>query len=233
MNASFAKYMRRFVLVFMDDILIFTKTLEDHVEHLQIVFQTLQENKHFIKFSKCTFAQQEISYLGHVISQEGVSTDPTKTEAMIKWHVPQNFTDLRGFLGLTGYYRKYVKNYGIIAKPLTHLLQNKTFSWNQAAQVAFDKLKLAMTSTHVLSFPDFSKVFIIEIDACDTGIGAVLIQEGHHIAYFSKGLSIANQRLSTYEKEFMAVMMVVDKWTSYLHRNDFIIQTDHQSLCHL
>jgi hypothetical protein len=152
---------------------------------------------------------------------------------MIQWLVPHNFIELRGFLRLTGYYRKFVKNYGVIAKPLTNLLHNKSFSWNQAAQEAFDKLKLAMTSTPVLSFPDFSKVFVIETDASDTGIGAVLIQEGHPIVYFSKGLSISNQRLSTYKKEFMGVMMAIDKWRSYLHRNTFIIRIDHQSLCHL
>jgi hypothetical protein len=120
-----------------------------------------------------------------------------------------------------------------MARPLTNLLHNRTFSWNKPAQEAFDQLKLAMPTTPVLIFPDFSKVFIIEIDACDTDIGVVLIQEGHPIAYFSKGLSAANQKLSTYEKEFMAVMMVVDKWRSYLHSNHCIIRTGHQRLCHL
>jgi hypothetical protein len=162
-----------------------------------------------------------------------VSTDPSKTDAMTKWHVATNFTELTGFFGLTGYYRKFVEHYGALARPLTNLLHQKVFKWTEAAQEAFDRLKQAMVSTPVLAFPDFSKEFIVETDACDTGIGAVLTQEGHPIAYFSKGLSIANQRLSTYEKEFITVLMAVDKWRSYLHRNPFIIKTGHQSLCHL
>jgi hypothetical protein len=112
-------------------------------------------------------------------------------------------------------------------------LHQKVFKWSEAAQEAFDRLKQAMVSTPVLAFSDFSKEFIVETDACDIGIGAVLTQEGHPIDYFSKGLSIANQRLSTYEKEFLVVLMAVDKRRSYLHRNSFIIKIDHQSLCHL
>jgi hypothetical protein len=111
MNALFGDYMRKFVLIFMYGMLVFSKTLDQHVKHLRMVFQTLLENKLFIKFSKCTFAQQKISYLGHIISNHGVSTDPEKTDAMLNWPIPQNFTELRGFLGLTGYYRKFVKHY--------------------------------------------------------------------------------------------------------------------------
>jgi hypothetical protein len=106
-------------------------------------------------------------------------------------------------------------------------------AWDAAAQAAFDQLKSAMTTTPDLAFPDFSKEFVVETDACETWIGAVLSQEGHPIAYFSKGLSISNQKLSTYEKEFLTVMIAVDKWRSYLHKNPFVIKTNHQSLCHL
>jgi hypothetical protein len=233
MNVIFGDYVRKFILICMNDILVFSKTLEQHIEHLRLVFQTLLEHKLYLKFSKCTFAQQSISYLGHIISNQDVSTHPEKTEAVLKWHVPQNFTELRGFLGLTGYYRKFVKNYGILAKPLTNILHNKSFKWTEQAQQAFDKLKAAMTSTPVLAFPDFTKTFIMETDACDTGIGVVLSQDNHPIAYFSKGLSLANQNLSTYEKEFLAVLMAVGMWRSFLHRNPFVIKTDHQSLCHL
>jgi hypothetical protein len=120
-----------------------------------------------------------------------------------------------------------------LARPLTNLLHNKKFVWTDSAQEAFDKLKLARTSTLLLAFPDFSKEFIIETDACDSGISAVLSQSCHPIAYFSKGLSAANQKLSTYVKEFLTVLMVVDKWRSYLHRNPFTIRTNHQSLYHL
>jgi hypothetical protein len=192
MNAIFAAHMRRFVLIFMDGILVFSKSMEDHIAHLKIVFQALLEHKLFIKFSKCTFAQQQISYLGHIISSKGVSTDPTRTSTTLNWHVPQNFIELKGFLGLIGYYRKFVHHYGSIARPLSNLLHHKSSSWNSAAQESFEKLKEAMITTLVLAYPNFSKEFIIETDACDIGIGAVLSQDGHPIAYFSKGLSLAN-----------------------------------------
>jgi hypothetical protein len=191
------------------------------------------DNKLFLKFKKCTFAQQHISYLGHIISAQGVSTDLAKTEAMMQWHVPQNFTELKGFLWLTGYYRKFVQGYGIMTRPLTNLLLHKTFSWPESTQHAFNNLKKSMTTTIVLAFPNFSKEFVVEADACEIGIGAVLSQECHPLAYFSKGLSVNNKKLSTYEKEFLAVLMVVDKWICYLHKNPFVIKIDHQSLNHL
>jgi hypothetical protein len=192
MNELFVQCMTKFVLVFMDDILIFSKTLQDHIDHLRTVFQILFDNQLYVKFNKCTFAQQQLSYLGHIISNQRVSTDPGKIVAMLNWPVPQNFTELRGFLGLIGYYRKFVQHYGTLARPLTNLLHHKKFVWIPNAQQAFDQLKLAMSSTPVLTFPDFSKEFVVETDACDTGIGAVLSQEGHPIAYFSKGLSASN-----------------------------------------
>ena len=122
MNAVFQHCMRKFVLIFMDDILVYSPTLQAHVVHLQEVFSVLQQHKLYAKRSKCSFAVTHIEYLGHVISANGVATDPSKTEAMLKWPVPTSHTELRGFLGLTGYYRKFVQNYGIIAKPLTTIL---------------------------------------------------------------------------------------------------------------
>jgi hypothetical protein len=192
MNSIFAPYMRKFVLLFMNDILIYSRTLDDHVQHIRLVLQTLLQHKLFLKFKKCAFAQQNIEYLGHVISNDGVSTDPSKIDAMVNWHVPKSLTEVRGFLGLTGYYRKFVRNYGILAKPLTSLLKSKTFSWSKEADDAFQALKQAMTFVPVLTLPDFSISFEIETDACDRGVGAVLIQNGHPVAFFSKALSAAN-----------------------------------------
>jgi hypothetical protein len=233
MNAIFGKYMRMFVLIFMDDILVFSSSMQEHLEHLRPVFQILKDNELFLNFKKCKFAQHQISYLGHIISADGVATGPAKTDGMVHWPIPQNITELRGFLGLTCYYRKFVQNYGIIARPLTNLLHHKHFSWSDSAHTTFDHLMSAMISTPVLAFPDFSKVFTIETDACEAGIGVVLTHQGHPLAYFSKGLSIANQILSTYEKEFLAVLLAVDNWRSYLLRKQLIIKNDHQSLCHL
>jgi hypothetical protein len=134
MNSIFAPFMRKFVLMFMDDILIYSKTLSNHVLHLTQVFQVLKDHKLFVKFKKCAFAQRKIEYLGHIILDEGVATNPLKTAAMLQWPTPRNFTDLTGFLGLTDYYRKFVQNYGILAKSLTMLLQHKSSSWNDEAQ---------------------------------------------------------------------------------------------------
>lgn len=149
---------------------------------------------------------------------------------MLQWPIPTNLTELRGFLGLTGYYRKFVKSYGIIAKPLTNMLQkHKNFQWTPLAQDAFDALKVAMTNTPVLVLPDFNKPFCIETDACGTGVGAVLLQEEHPVAYYSKALSPLNQKLSIYEQEFLAIIMAIDKWRSYLLRCPFVIRMDRSS----
>lgn len=143
----------------------------------------MRQHNLLLKGSKCSFTQTQLEYLGHIISAAGVSTDPSKTEAMIKWPVPTSVTELRGFLGLTGYYRKFVKGYGTLAWPLTVLLQKEQFEWNEAALSAFDQLKLAMSNTLVQAIPDFTKPFCIEADACDLGIGVVLSQDGHPVAY--------------------------------------------------
>jgi hypothetical protein len=147
--------------------------------------------------------------------------------------VPTTVTELRGFLGLTGYYRKFVKHYGLITKPLTQLLTRKGFSWTPEANAAFLQLNSVMLSTPVLALSDVSVPFTVEIDACDTGVGAVLMQPGHPIAYMSKALGVQNKKLSIYEKEFLAVIMAVDKWRQYLQRGPFTIIIDHQSLRNL
>jgi hypothetical protein len=146
---------------FMDNIMIYSKSLADHVTHLNQVFLVLRDHKLYIQFKKCAFAQYQIEYLGHIISDKGVSTDPSKILAVVNWLVPQTFTELRGFLGLIGYYRKFVYHYVILAKPLTSLLQHKQFSWPPSTQQAFDSLKTAMTSTPVLTLPDFQKQCVI------------------------------------------------------------------------
>jgi hypothetical protein len=150
------------------------------------------------------------------------------------WPVPTTVKEVRGFLGLAGYYRRFVKNFGIIAKPLTELLKKgKVFAWTSAAEQSFQALKSALVSAPVLALPDFNKTFVVETDASDKGIGAVLQQEGHPIAYISRALGLKNQGLSTYEKESLAILMVVDHWRTYLQPAEFIIQTDQKSLIHL
>jgi hypothetical protein len=138
MNQVLQPYLRKFVLVFLDDILIYSPSMETHLQHLEMVLDTLRQHKLYLKESKCTFAQPSLKYLGHIISAQGVSTDPTKIQAMLHWPVPSTMTELRAFLGLTGYYRKFVKSYGTISKPLTALLRLKQFVWTPQAQAAFD-----------------------------------------------------------------------------------------------
>lgn len=159
MNSIFAHLVRKCVLVFMDDILVYSSSMAEHTNHLRAVLEILRNNQLYGKLSKCTFAKSQLDYLGHIISDQGVATGPSKTEAMINWPVPATFTDLRGFLGLMGYYRRFVHRYGILAKPLTVLLQQKSFQWTSQAQQAFDKLKAAMSSTPVLGIPDSSRPF--------------------------------------------------------------------------
>jgi hypothetical protein len=127
MNHVLSPFLRKFVMVFLDDILIYSATMEEHIDHVQQVLETLRAHKLYLKQSKCSFAQSSLEYLGHIISDTGVATDPSKIQAMINWPIPATMTELRAFLGLTGYYRKFVKNYGIIAKSLTNLLRLKNF----------------------------------------------------------------------------------------------------------
>lgn len=155
MNQTFQTYLRKFVLVFFDDILVYSKNLQEHYEHLQIVFQILRDNQLYAKKSKCAFAQSQINYLGHVISGQGISIDPSKLQDVQDWPVPHTVKQLRGFLGLAGYYKKFIRGYGILAKPLTCLLQKGKFGWSIEAQHAFDNLKQALTTAPVLALPNF------------------------------------------------------------------------------
>ena len=175
-----------------------------------------------------------MSYLGHVISQAGVSTDPSKVQAVLQWPIPANVKELRGFLGLAGYYRKFVKNFGIIVKTLTELLRKGAlFIWTKDHQVAFHTLQQALSSAPVLALPDFSLPFAIETDASGTGIGAVLMQKGNPLAYLSKSLGPRSQGLSTYEKEYMAILAAMDQWKHYLQFGKFHIFTYQKSLIQL
>jgi hypothetical protein len=201
MNTIFQPMLRKHVLVFVDDILVFSKTLADHKQHLQQVFDILQQNQLFLKKSKCSYAQTSLEYLGHIISGTGVATDPAKIQAVQQWPIPTDLKQLRGFLGLSGYYRKFIRHYGILSRPLTDLLKKNTpFVWTPLLQQSFDHLKQALISAPVLALPDFTKEFQVETDASAGGIGAVLMQNHHPIAYLSKALGVKAQALSTYEK---------------------------------
>jgi hypothetical protein len=188
MNEVFRPYLRKFLLVFFEDILVYSKQWNEHIEHLRRVFEILSEQKFYVKPSKCIFGAREVDYLEHIIYQEGVRVDNRKIEVMQSWPPPKTITELPGFLGLTGYYRQFVCDYGPIAAPLTELLKKGNFSWTPVAAVAFDKLKNAMVTTLVLALPDFAALFIVETDASDFGIGAILSDHGRPIVFLSKAL---------------------------------------------
>jgi hypothetical protein len=234
MNRTLSPLLRKCALVFFDDILVYSHTWSDHIQHLELVFSLLRADQWQIKLSKCSFAQQEIAYLGHVISARGVTTDSSKVDAVTSWPVPANCRELRGFLGLAGYYRKFVRHFAVISKPLTQLLKKNThFVWTQDHDHAFRTLKTALSSAPVLQLPDFSSPFAIETDTSGSGIGAVLSQNSHPLAFVSKALGPKNRGLSTYEKEYLAILMAVDHWRPYLLHDEFIIYTDQRSLSHL
>ncbi|XP_026410936.1 uncharacterized protein LOC113306183 [Papaver somniferum] len=230
MNEIFQPYLRKFVLVFFDDILIYSHSMSEQLDHLRLFFSLLRQYHLFAKMYKCCFGQPSLEYFGHIVTAEGVSADPTKIACMQSWPVPKNIEELRGFLGLTGYYRKFVQHCGAISKPLTNLLKKNSFLWSSAATTAFEALKLAMSTTPVLALPDFTNPFVVESDASDLCIGVVLLQEGKPIAYFSKPLGPRARALSTYEKEFLAIVLAVQRWRQYLQGHKFNIRTDHQSI---
>lgn len=199
MNTTLAPLLRKCVIVFFDDILIYSATFEEHLTHLQQVLSLLQQDNWFVNISKCKFAKREISYLGHVISASGVATDQTKIEVILSWLTPINVKELRSFLGLAGYYRKFVRHFAVLAKPLHQLLKKGVlFIWTSEHEIAFSSLKTALSSAPVLALPDFSKTFCMETDACKNGVGAVLLQDGHPLAFISKPLGVKTQGLSTY-----------------------------------
>ena len=230
MNCIFQPFLRKSVIVFFDDILVYSPSLDSHADHLRIVLSILEEHQFFVKLSKCSFCSQTVDYLGHLITEGQLKADPSKIEAMVAWPTPATVKQLRGFLGLTGYYRRFIAHYAVIAAPLTDLLKKDAFRWTQAAADSFEALKRAMTAAPVLRLPDFSRTFYLETDALDFGVGAVLMQDGHPLAFFSKKLGPWRRSASTYHKELYAIVEAVQKWRQYLLGREFVIRSDQKSL---
>ena len=174
----------------------------------------------------------KVAYLGHIISADGVSVDDDKISTMKTWPSPRNIKELRGFLGLTGYYRRFVKGYAQLTRVLTNQLKKDAFAWNEDSKRVFQQLKVVMSQVPVLAMPDFHKTFVVETDASQCGLGAVLMQDTHPIAYYSKTLGKRASNKPIYKKELMEIVFAVLKWKHYLLGRRFVVKTDQLSLRH-
>ncbi|XP_059071120.1 uncharacterized mitochondrial protein AtMg00860-like [Cryptomeria japonica] len=207
MNSIFREYLDDFVLIFIDDILIYSKNEEENMEHLRIVLQWLRDRKLNGKFFKCTFFQEKVHYLGHVITGEGISVDPTKIEAIVDWPTPQNVSEVRSSMGLVGYYRKYVEGFLRIAAPITSLQKKeKRFEWTKKCEESFQLLKQKLTTTLVLTIPDPNGHFIVITDSLGEGVGALLMQEGKVVAFESRKLKQCEFDYTPHNLELLAIV---------------------------
>ena len=183
------EFLDKFVVVFIDDILIYSKNEEEHEEHLRLVLKKLREHKLYAKFSKCEFWLKEVGFLGHVVSGEGIAVDPSKVEAVTEWIAPTSVTEIRSFLGLAGYYRRFIESFSKIAKPMTELLKKDTkFIWTEECEASFQELKKRLVTAPVLILPNIRKEFQVYCDASRQGLGGVLMQDGRVVAYTSRQL---------------------------------------------
>ncbi|KAA0036538.1 pol protein [Cucumis melo var. makuwa] len=231
MNRVFKDFLDSFVIVFIDDILIYSKTEAEHEKHLHQVLETLRANKLYAKFSKCEFWLRKVTFLGHVVSSERVSVDPAKIEAVTNWPRPSTVSEIRSFLGLAGYYRRFVEDFSRIASPLTQLTRKGTpFVWSPACESSFQMLKQKLVTAPVLTVPDGSGNFVIYSDASKKGLGCVLMQQGKVVAYASRQLKIHEQIYPTHDLELAAVVFALKISRHYLYGEKIQIYTDHKSL---
>jgi transposase InsO family protein len=223
------------LLIYLDDVIVFSNSLEEHCDRLAEVFQRLRSAGLKLKPSKCELFRTKVNYLGHVVSSQGVSTDPDKVKAVQEWPTPQCLTQLKAFLGTVGYYRRYIPDYATIAKPLTRLTSKKLAKdWDDECNEAFKKLKESLVSAPVLGYPDPALPYVLDTDASKWAVGAVLsqVQEGRErvIAYFSKTFSPAELNYCTTRKELLAVIKAIKHFRPYLYGRKFTLRTDHASL---
>ncbi|KAL0198834.1 hypothetical protein M9458_007374, partial [Cirrhinus mrigala] len=243
MNEIFRDFLHHFVIVYIDDILIYSCDLQEHRKHVRQVLQRLREHQLFLKLEKCEFHQSSVSFLGYVISGDGVRMEQNKVSVVFQWTEPLTIKDLQRFLGFANFYRRFIKNFSILTTPLTALLKGtkRTLQWNSDAREAFQKLKQAFTSAPVLQHPDPDKPFVVEVDAADTGVGAVLSQWSgeplalHPRAYYSKKLTPAEQNYRIGDCELLAIRLALEEWRHWLEgaKHPFQVITDHKNLQYL
>ena len=225
----------KFVMVYLDDVIIYSKTFEEHLTHLNDIFDRVRDANLRLKAEKCYFAAKELQFLGHVVGKDGVKPDPAKVDKIINYPYPTNLRDLRGALGLFSYYRRFIQNFSQIADPLYNLLKKDTpYLWTENQQQAFNLLKQKLTEAPIVRYPNMDKPFSLYTDASDTGLGAVLSQqdgkEEYVIAYASRTLSPAEKNYGITEKECLAIIWAVKYFRHYLCGSRFTIITDHSAL---
>ncbi|KAL4014305.1 hypothetical protein IC575_026505 [Cucumis melo] len=231
MNKVFKDFLDRFVIVFIDDILVYSKIEVEYEDHLHQVLGTLRANKLYAKFFKCEFWLKKVSFLGHVVSSKGVSIVPAKIEVVTSWPRSSTVNEICSFLGLAGYYRRFVEDFSRIANPLTQLTRKGTpFVWNPACESSFQELKQKLVSEPVLTVPDGSGAFVIYSDASKRGLGCVLMQQGKVVAYASHQLKSHEQNYPTHDLELAVVVFALKIWRHYLYGEKIQIFTDHKSL---
>jgi hypothetical protein len=231
MNKVFMEHLDKFVVVFIDDILVFSKAEEEHEKHIRLVLEKLRSNKLYAKFSKCEFWLTKVTFLGHVISAGGVSVDPCKVKDVLNWMPPTTASDIWSFLGLAGYYRRFIKDFFKIAKPMTKLLEkNKAFEWTAECQASFEELRQHLTPAPLLVLPDLTKKFDIYCDTSRRGLGCLLMQEGQVVCYASRQLRKHEENYPTHDLELAAVVHALKIWRHYLIGHRCEIYSDHKSL---
>ena len=210
MNEVLRPFLGKFVVVYLDDILIYSGTMSDHLEHLRKLFEVLRKQQLYGKIEKCAFMLSEVNFLGFIIRKEGIKVDSVKVEGITTRPTPTTITQVRSFHELASFYRRFIKNFSSIMSPLTECTKKGVFQWTTEAQATFEQIKGLMCRAPILRLPDFTKPFEVECDASGKGIGAVLIQEGRHVAYFSEKLNGSRLNYSTYDKEFYAIVRALE-----------------------
>ena len=238
MNTILQPYLRQFVVVFLDDILIFSKSWQEHLEHVQRVLQTLRENQLFCNSTKCEFGLEDVLFLGHRINGQSISPDPAKIEAVKSWPTLSSVTEVRQFLGFTNYFRRFISHYSSISAPLEEITgKHAKFEWTDARQKAFESLRSALINSPVLRLADVKRSFRVETDASDFAVAGVLLQEAddqlwHPVAYTSRKLSAAERNYTAGERETLAVVFALKCWRIYLF-DHFQLFTDNMAVVHL
>eukprot|EP00775_Hariotina_reticulata_P000440 gene440-700_t len=236
MNQIFSDLIGKCVFVYLDDILVFSATPEEHMQHLEAVLNRLQQHKLYCRLHKCHFGLPNVEYLSHIVGENGIRVDPRKVKIVQDWPAPKTQSELRGFLGLTNYFRRFIHAYSSITRPLHALTGSVKWHpslWSAACQSAFDLLKEKLTHAPVLAMPDFEKPFEIVADASNTAVGATLLQDGKPIAFESRKLTPAEVAYDTMEREMTAVIHALTVWRPYVDQAEITVFSDHEPLRYL